>query len=134
MSSSIYMVVGTEFGTSSYQAETNNFKSHSYTTTTFKFVVTWMEPYNNNSINWIAVGKQCLQWGSTTSINGGDTISFPLAFSNSTYSITGSTYDSLLIYCPKFSDKTKTSCIMHNGIGHVSYSGNSYLDWIAVGK
>ena len=79
-----------------------------------------------------AIGKQ--QCGYTTSINGGDALSFPIAFSTTNYVITGSTYDDLLIYCPKFTDKTTTTCVMYNGIGHVSYNGTSRLDWIALGK
>lgn len=87
--------------------------------------------YHSTNIAIFVIGKQ--QWGYTTSINGDDEVVFPIAFSNSSYSITGSTYDSLLIYCPKFTSKSTTKCIMHNGIGHVSYNGNSYLDWFAIG-
>lgn len=78
--------------------------------------------------------RQVAQWGYMPSITGGAEVIFPIAFSDSNYSITGSTFDSLCIYCPKFDSKTQTKCVMYNGIGHVSYNGESSLDWFAIGK
>lgn len=80
---------------------------------------------------YIAIGKQ--QWGYVTSATGGETLTFPIAFSNSSYAIVGSAFDSSLIYCAKFTNKNVANCIMYNGIGHVSYNGTSTLDWIAIG-
>ena len=74
-----------------------------------------------------------MQWGYKSSFNGGAKLSFPISFSNTTYTITGSSWDSLQIYCPKFTNKETTQCTMHNGIGHVSYNGTSALDWVAIG-
>ena len=86
----------------------------------------WGNPYD-----YIVIGMQ--QWGYESSFNGGDKLSFPISFSNTTYTITGSSWDSSQIYCPKFTNKTTTQCTMHNGIGYVSYNGNSALDWVAIG-
>ena len=87
----------------------------------------WGLPYD-----YIAIGFQ--QWGYIDSKTGGTKLDFPIAFSNSTYSIVGSAYDSLSIYCAKFSDKTPSDCTFYNGIGNLSYNGDSDLNWIAIGK
>lgn len=73
------------------------------------------------------------QWGYIPSIKGGDTLTFPIAMSNTNYSITGSSYDSLSIYCAKFTDRTTDKCKFKNGIGHVSYDGSSDLNWFLIG-
>lgn len=82
-------------------------------------------------IGFLLVSKQ---WGYIDSKTGGTKLYFPIAFSNSTYSIVGSAYDSLSIYCAKFSDKTPSDCTFYNSIGNLSYNGDSDLNWIAIGK
>ena len=74
-----------------------------------------------------------LQWGYIDSKAGDTKLDFPISFSNSNYSIVGSAYDTLSLYCAKFTDKTPSNCKFFNGIGHVSYNGNSDLNWIAIG-
>lgn len=127
----VYILLKTGFGVSPY-ADTLSYAYGTVaaiTTTSFKMFEGNVDTVKQCS--WLAFGVQ--QWGYESSFNGGAKLSFPISFSNTTYTITGSSWDSLQIYCPKFTGKETTQCTMNNGIGHVSYNGTSALDWVAIG-